>query len=1194
MYFNQKGRNMNFFKDYSKKLEKNAGMSNEVENSSGKPNQVSEKEDEQEIYLEYGYQISPLKQSEDVERIIKKVALPYYENKVRALEVEEYECNGRTLKRIKNSVVNFPVNTVKLLLEMMFILDKKNRFLLEAKQSYITYRYGLLGHMYSTKLLTKPVAEAGLVVSRMLRGLAVYGYERCVPSMIEQPNNFIAFKRNPDVSREELQDMHEFTDTKNVYQQMLTIGITADKEVYKNYSNYFARHAYRLEKLKVYIDQEELKADISTLITGSPNNLNEPLVSDTNDYLLNMKMPDGSYKYMSTLYKAVNPEVFKLLMYLKPLWSLIDENSCKTVHRDNYKEPDKVFKTIRGSVDIVKAKDKVLEYYNPSKRITLEGNSLAPEFDPFTHKSFVVESKKPPKLYAPSKKAYALLIRKHGRDYMNPNINIGDSENPNVVNPFTEYLATVKGTNRETIARGLMAYPHEVWRKFCDLVQKHRETPLEQQIREFPPELRCKYEEMNLLQELQLNGMHLLQEQIIHFYKEIVSFSVNEHLKHNNIDEKSWVITRYNDSLCTLLFKGAQVLVSLGLFEVRDEPRLGLHTFRSFSIPRIKIREHYEAFKLSEARIKKLQLDQMSKLTVINWDAIKGILDRKLPLLLHTIKPEAMAIVANHHDFAETLFGSSMCMKNGYTLQNVYALSFNSEHGIQYSNYNAHKTTTIYTNYRERGLLGLYRAGVAHYLYKNPVQTVGYYQWFSQYNSKKAIQRFSTQSNLHNYRLINNTRDVTRIRGISGRKAYRNFSNEDICCTYATDPRSIIDGLCSRDNQIRSNEEKATRNKLIELNRKAQKQLEIYSKLLFENKTLSEELDAVVMKKVDKDLNEIIKKYEDNSKIILSLEPEVTRSIQRSNVAKSVVRTDRISEIKHESIKVITASIMTNYLDQLTDVNKEQCLQAHKHEFLQEPLGILFKLVLSNPELLERHYSSGSNSIPDNTPIPIGDITVLDDPKYFVTRSQVLTDLATRVATSLSTIYTCSVRFCCSIQEIYEAFKDSILYNDENVTKALHLTLHRKKHSNRDFGTRVFKIHVSVKTSVGYGLEPVLEWAKNSLIKEAEEQQAYFKEIGVTQPSFVEITELEEFAKFITGAFKITEPIFQARLQAGAQKAHKQIEKIEQMEIESPLEKMRLKKEVFDEHRINIWHYEKWIYSQNSINDKRYKKAVKI
>ena len=122
----------------------------------------------------------------------------------------------------------------------------------------------------------------------------------------------------------------------------------------------------------------------------------------------------------------------------------------------------------------------------------------------------------------------------------------------------------------------------------------------------------------------------------------------------------------------------------------------------------------------------------------------------------------------------------------------------------------------------------------------------------------------------------------------------------------------------------------------------------------------------------------------------------------------------------------------------------------------------------------------------------------------------------------------------------------------------------------------------------------MLEWAKNSLIKEAEEQQAYFKEIGVTQPSFVEITELEEFAKFITGAFKITEPIFQARLQAGAQKAHKQIEKIEQMEIESPLEKMRLKKEVFDEHRINIWHYEKWIYSQNSINDKRYKKAVKI
>ena len=1174
---------MNFFKEYSEKLEKNAEKKEKKENSEIGGKKATNQEDCQTKSIESEYYVSPITQSKTVERIAKIVSLPYYESKTRYLEIEEYDYKGQRLKRIKNTVTTSPVNTTKLLLEMIFILDKKNNFLLEAKHSYIAYRYGLLGHMYTDKLLKYPVADAGKVVSKMLRGLEICGYEQCILALIEQPNNFMAFKNKPDFSSEQLKDMHEFTDSKDVLQQLITIGVLADQDVYTNYSKYCAQHTSRLEKFKVYIGQDEMQADINVLLSGSTLNNDSAFLTDVNDYLLNHKMPDGSSKYMSTSYRVINPEVFKLLMYLKPLMPLVDENSRKVTRRDNYEDPDKVFSALRGSIDLVKAKSKVLEFYNPDTHVQLDNRALPTEFDPFTHKSMFVKNKKPANLYAPTKKTYTQLVTAYGSEYMNPNFNIGDEQNKNIINPFSEYIRSVKGTHRETIALGLMAYPHEVWRKFCDLVYKHRGLALSAQV---------GLHEFNLLEELKLNKIHLIQEQIIHFYKELTKFSVTEKVKHYNVKESSWVTTSYNNSLCSLLFKASQILVSLGLREARDTDKLGSHTFRSFSIPRIRIRKYSEDLGVNPALFENLHLNKISKLTTINWDTIKGILDKKLPLLLYTVKPEAMAIVANHHDFAETVFDSNINEKNGYTLQNAFYSSIQPNYDLSSANYNTHFTTTILTKCSSRGRFGIYRAGGFHYMFKNPIQTIGYFQWFQSHAGTTALQRFQTQDHLYNYKRLANTGDVSKLRKSYRRPSHKNFDDEDICCTYATDPRFVLDNHAIRDTQVRSKDEIATRNKLIAANKEAKRKQEMYDNMVLENKKLSEEHDAVVIGKLDKDLNEIISKYEKNCEDIKKLEPEVTEYFQKARVAKSVVRADRIESIKQESIKILASSIITNYSDHLTEEDKEQCITASPDTLIQDTLEDLFQWVLRNPYLVDMHYKACGTTRDAST--PTGNITVLDDPKHFNIKSQILTGTTLTLADILSNLFTCSMRFSCSVQEIYNAFKESRLHNDSDTTKAIQLTLHRTKHDNKGFGTKVFNMFVASRTSICIGLESTIDLMKTSFMKEAEEQQEYYNTVGVKQQSYIDIEDLRAFSNFVTDTFKITEPIFPKKARLGAHQAHDQMVEIGKKGISSAVEVLRLKKEVCSEYGIKLWHYEKWLYGQQKDRDLRFKKAVRI
>lgn len=612
-------------------------------------------------------------------------------------------------------LVNFAtgINVTLLMDEFLFI---SKYFPRDVMHSYVAYRYGLSSFLFRSKELevldySNDIAIAHAVLY-LLSTMRKVGVVYCVHSSLLHIEDFICSKsitpkeNDPKVTIPTgllKSDIDKFSQQEKIFDVVINnkkSKLLAAKQKDAFYS-----------KRQTTTTMENFLSVVTNALDshdGKP-----PAEPKFFNYIFNLDL--GIFPALST-FKAIKdgeksyvlnkrvllPEVYEVLKGCNSVKKFMGISTVPTTTPEHYSHEKEVFSSIRG----VSSRSKVSSFI---KGITIKETGLLPkEVDPFLSKSILINNEGTPNLYFISNRLEKFVAKFYG-------VEIDYAKWPS----FKNYRISISGTSREELVTEFNCYPMQVWNSYfkwaietgANIITFKTNVPAEKS-KEYS--LFRRKPDVRLIDILTLNTISVNDEYQLNLLRQTVKYSEEVGLFAPEDKEKSKVL--HSD-----LLTAAQTLVSQALIP-RGVKKRDVLSKPTSSIPRTKILACSSEYarKVDATVYKKIK-----KLTLIRWDTFKAASDRKFPLLCSLMSTRAMALVASHHDFADSLLGPSLTSGLAYTTKNEISRVKNEHY--EYSSEDL-LLTCVYTNLENEVSVGLYSKQYKRHVHATT--TPGYHSWF--------------------------------------------------------------------------------------------------------------------------------------------------------------------------------------------------------------------------------------------------------------------------------------------------------------------------------------------------------------------------------------------------------------------------------------------------------------------------------
>ena len=507
----------------------------------------------------------------DILRLNDEYLIDYYSSTARSKLTIEFRKNEESESGCDLDVVAANVPTAEaflLIKEMRLILDKKINLLMEAKIHYVAYRYGLLSHMFTTKDMVKGPEAASELVLKLLGKIKLHGMQRCFRISLEHNSDFLVFCcENPPQLTVEQQTLFFLMQNTSIKRKAEIIGVPLPEGY--NKIDIVAYHDY----LNKHNNDGQMLLTLQELLEHFTQATGETFKSDSlkGGYLVDYIFSDDPHYrrragsiHSRYAVKYMNPEVFKLISYIKPflnnLWDITERSPIK----DKFKDPEKRFSKLAGAVHPLKVKSDVTSAFRGELEHPID--HFDPKYDPFYMRTIANKEEEEPLYFLKEEQKHILEYHRllksdtpFSQLFSLP-IKLKDGSKRD---PFAEYEQEIEGSPRLKIVKKLHAYPKRVWNSFFDLVHMTRIVPLPTEVAD----------NNNIWKKLDVeNGFYLisLQEEVnLHLFRAIV---------------KDRIDVGVSDSQHKLLHQCAQFLVSLCWAEdaARDTARHCMQSTKLF------------------------------------------------------------------------------------------------------------------------------------------------------------------------------------------------------------------------------------------------------------------------------------------------------------------------------------------------------------------------------------------------------------------------------------------------------------------------------------------------------------------------------------------------------------------------------------------------------------------------------------
>ena len=608
-------------------------------------------------------------------------------------------------------------------------------YTIDAVYSYVAYRYGLVPSLYTLKILEirdfTNITEIGNAVLTLLREVRKIGKVHCIFNTLRQSEDFLMTKLLNNRDKPTMFDRNSagllLSKHDKYRQQEIIFGTEIFNKERKEKAQALKKDIYQKSKSTITM-QNFFNLVSATMDTRESKIFNYVFKTDFNVFpsLTTFKtlrkdpekLGEKGAPFIS-FKNVVVPEVYEVIDTCLQVESCLGTETAKVDNPEDYDDPEKVFKTIEGV-----ASRRYISKYAKGNMVA-SGKSLNKTIDPFYFKSKLLSTGSTEPLYFIRDDLEAFLKKFY--DY---EVNYIDCP------VFIEYRESLSGSIREEVAYALNCYPIKVWEAYFAWESERGNSKLVFR-KDAPKERTRMYDFHKKLQNptiRQLVQLHVLSnndEYYMHLFRRTLEYSTEVGLISDNVKTD---YSRFNSDL----LKAAQILTSQA-FIYGDMQKLGTMRSPVISISGAKIKAANRLASTSNRKLDAYVRKNTSKMTLVNWDNFKITTDGQFPMFFSYLSSRAMALVARHHDFADSLLGEHIVRDNAETIRRSAdsIVSYGSfyKDSIKYEDETL-LSTCYYTKFRENISIGLYSKMYNRHPHK--VFSYGYHAWFN--NSYKPLE----------------------------------------------------------------------------------------------------------------------------------------------------------------------------------------------------------------------------------------------------------------------------------------------------------------------------------------------------------------------------------------------------------------------------------------------------------------------
>ena len=654
--------------------------------------------------------------------------------------------------------------------EMCLILDKTVNFLFESKVQYVAYRYGLLGHMFNEKELNKGPECSSEVVLKLLGKVKYHGLQKCFRISLEHNSDFLVFCcENPPVLTAEQQNLCFLMRNTSISRKAEIMGVPFHKDSsgidiveYHDYVNTMN------DSGQILLTHEEfLEYFIEGLVVSSDRS--DAKIKNCFDYIFSDTAHHRKVKNpfnINAQYRFVNPEVFKLMQYIKPFLNNLWDKTERSPQKDEFREPQKVYSSMAGAVHTSNLQKEVLDAFK--KELTLPKDHFDSKYDPFYMKTLANKEDEEPLYFLKEKQKRTFLYYR----LLQTNTPLSQLFSRPIVlkdgvkiDPFDDYEEEIQGSPRLKIVKKFGAYPKRVWNRFFELVHRERVATL--------PEAGAS--NTNIWKMLDIKNafycINLQEECHLHLFKAIVD---------------DGMFRSAGDAYHELVHQSAQFIVSL-CWETLYKNAISKYCirpgrlFQSNSLIKAHNRLKDDYFEKNGKVVYPLaEYDNLVDTTrVIMWPVALYRLQQTYPWLFYGVNSRAFATIGAYHEFAEHMYGP--LLMEGYLWSVPLGPSL-TDYSESKAPYLQSFTTNIFLMLKAKYRFGLRAADEVIKEYPYQLKDPSYIKWLRR---KLSALRLSS------------IRKFSFLKRVIPFKSYRTefklyMYHEDMVTNFMTDPRYIM------------------------------------------------------------------------------------------------------------------------------------------------------------------------------------------------------------------------------------------------------------------------------------------------------------------------------------------------------------------------------------------------------------------